>query len=147
MIALAVVIIAALFVGALIHAGDWAGSQVLAIGAFLLVTTLVVSWSLMYLHHRRKMAEIHALRLDALGNWRRVHRHLPWPRYCNACGLHVHNLPEVKAHEGSVCYAYQAWMEAGQPERPAWSVTVTPGGGVGAVDTLTDEIETEPEGR
>jgi hypothetical protein len=138
---LAVTIAAALFLAVLIRAADWAATRVLWLCAALLVLGFAGLW----LYHRRRLAELHELRAEAIGRWRRVGRFVPWPKACQDCGAVAHDWKSVRAHGDparSACAAYTAHLERAEAEpgvsRETWSATVGRGAGAGSVDTLTE---------
>jgi hypothetical protein len=145
---LAIAIAAALFLAVLIHAADWAATRVLWLCAVLLVLGFAGLW----LYHRRKLAELHELRAEAIGRWRRVGRFVPWPKACQDCGAVAHDWKSVRAHGDpgrSACAAYVTSLERAEADpgvsRETRSATVGRGTGAGSVDTLTEAERPELE--
>ena len=136
-----VAVAAALFVVVMVRAADWAATKVLWIGAFM----LVLGWGALWLYHRRKTAELRDLEAGQLGGWRQLHPPSRWPKACRSCGQPAHDWRSVRDHrnpESSACAAHLARQEALErtPDPvSSWTASQVRGGGIGSVDTLTEE--------
>jgi hypothetical protein len=95
-----VALLAVIGVAAAIAMGQQLGAQAghllwlpVALGVLAFAAVAVGAW------HRRRMAEIHELRLVEIGRWRRIGLHAPWPKACRDCGQTVHDWKATRAHD------------------------------------------------
>lgn len=130
-----------------LKAGGWAAANPTIIAAGLFAVAFI--WLVFY--HRRRMAEIEALDIDARGRFKRVNKATPWPRWCRWCGAQVPTPKALRIHndEDSDCSRRQLADEAPRrqdeqpeavsaPESVTWTATVD-AGPAGGLDTFADD--------
>lgn len=84
----------AAFVVLVLHFASWLGREWFVFFA----AAVVLSYTALHLHHRRRIAEIYELHAKVTGRHRRLHPFLPWPKVCNDCGQEAHHLTQITAH-------------------------------------------------
>lgn len=112
---------------------------------------LGVAWLIVFTWHRRKLAELRELHVDAgQGQFTPIRHGLRWPKRCTYCHHRVESWREAGVHQDparSPCAAQRARLEAAElaaelaeADQPKWTAEVIPGPAAG-LDTMTDELE------
>lgn len=97
-----------------IHLASWLAHELTWL---LLIAGLLWTYAL-WLHHRRKMAEVYEHHIRIGGKYRRVHMALPWPKQC-VCGAVIPSFWAMKAHDRpaqSACAAHLARVAAAEQD-------------------------------